>query len=205
MRQRALSFLLAAVLALALVPTAWAAETFTDVPSTHWAYDDIQACAESGIVTGMGDGKFHPNDNVTGIQFIVMLTRTFYNDMVEAARETETSSWYAPNMKVANDVNMLKFDAVVKDAAMNRYEMAKVLYCVLRQEGKTTSVTDSSDTQSKIKDYDSIPSNRQTQVEICYYLGVLTGMSDSTFSGSQSMTRAQACAIIVRMMNLIHE
>ena len=28
-------------LTLALVPTAWAAETFTDVPSTHWAYDDI--------------------------------------------------------------------------------------------------------------------------------------------------------------------
>lgn len=204
--KRFLSFILALVLSFSLCAPAFAAGGFSDVPASHWAYDDIMACAEQGIVTGMGDGKFHPGDEVTGTQFVVMLTRTFYNDQVEAARETETSSWYAPNMKVANDVGMFKngqFTLTVNDSAMNRYDMAFVLYSILWDHGKTADMRQRTVAKNSISDAASIPTNRQFQVYNCYHFGIITGMSDGTFSGNASMTRAQACAVIVRMMNLI--
>jgi hypothetical protein len=51
------------------------AQPFTDVPANHWAYQDIQALAASGITTGYPDGTFRPNDRVTRAQFAAFLYR----------------------------------------------------------------------------------------------------------------------------------
>jgi murein DD-endopeptidase / murein LD-carboxypeptidase len=52
--------------------------SFTDVPSNHWAYNDIQILASLGITKGYGDGTFRPNDKVTRAQFIAFLYRVLY-------------------------------------------------------------------------------------------------------------------------------
>ncbi len=48
---------------------------FTDVPETNWAAKYIAFCANRGIIVGMGDGTFHPSENVTGTQMATMLLR----------------------------------------------------------------------------------------------------------------------------------
>ena len=48
---------------------------FSDVPETNWAAKYIAFCANKGIIVGMGDGTFRPNDNVTGTQLATMLLR----------------------------------------------------------------------------------------------------------------------------------
>jgi len=48
---------------------------FTDVPETNWAAKYIAFCANKGIIVGMGDGTFHPSENVTGTQMATMLLR----------------------------------------------------------------------------------------------------------------------------------
>ncbi|MDQ0215915.1 hypothetical protein J2S13_002335 [Oikeobacillus pervagus] len=50
-------------------------QEFTDVPTSHWAYKDIQALAASGITTGKDDGSFQPEERVTRGQFITFLQR----------------------------------------------------------------------------------------------------------------------------------
>lgn len=55
--------------------------SFSDVKRTAWYYNDVTECAKLGIVAGFENGTFRPDDKVTGVQFITMLTRTFYNDM----------------------------------------------------------------------------------------------------------------------------
>lgn len=37
---------------------------FTDVPTSHWAHNDIAILASNGITVGKGDGTFGTNDNV---------------------------------------------------------------------------------------------------------------------------------------------
>ena len=46
---------------------------FVDVPAYHWAAGYVEYCADQGIVGGMGDGTFAPEENVTGSQFAKML------------------------------------------------------------------------------------------------------------------------------------
>ncbi|MBD5162937.1 MAG: S-layer homology domain-containing protein [Oscillibacter sp.] len=202
---RFLSLVLALVLSFSLCIPAFAAEGFSDVSESHWAYNDIMTCAAQGIVTGYEDGTFRPEDEVSTVQFLVMLTRTFYADELSQVTTPAGQPWYYANTKVAEDVS-LSSQISVSDKAINRYDMAQVLYNELVISGKKISIgkDNANAAASSIKDWSKIPSDRQLAVKYCYAAGILTGMSDGTFSGDSNMNRAQACAVIVRMMNLIN-
>ncbi len=51
------------------------ATDFSDVPSTHWASGWINLATGLGIIKGMGDGTFRPDDPVTHAQALTMLLR----------------------------------------------------------------------------------------------------------------------------------
>lgn len=44
------------------LPTPAGGSTFSDVPSSHWAYDAIRAMAAAGLTAGCGGGRFCPDD-----------------------------------------------------------------------------------------------------------------------------------------------
>ena len=51
------------------------ASKFSDVPANHWASKYIAYCDSMGIIVGIGDNKFGPDDPVRGSHFAVMLMR----------------------------------------------------------------------------------------------------------------------------------
>lgn len=82
--------LAALVAALFVVPavvaggTAWAADSFSDVPSSHVFYDEIEWGAANGIVNGYPDDTFRPGNDVTRGASAAFLAR--YNDSLELVR-----------------------------------------------------------------------------------------------------------------------
>lgn len=46
------------VMAAMLVVPAGAADAFTDVPETHWAYEYIRNAVDYGLINGVGNGRF---------------------------------------------------------------------------------------------------------------------------------------------------
>ena len=48
---------------------------FADVPLSHWAFDQIAACAYGGIVAGYPDGTYQPSGAVTRDQMAVYISR----------------------------------------------------------------------------------------------------------------------------------
>ena len=52
------SLVLAMALALGVTASAYAANTFSDVPAGHWAYDSVNKLAAEGIVDGYPNGTF---------------------------------------------------------------------------------------------------------------------------------------------------
>lgn len=180
--------------------------SFSDVKRTAWYYNDVTECAKLGIVAGFENGTFRPDEKVSSVQFITMLTRTFYNDKVEAAQKTKPAGtpWYWANKKVAEDVGMSNKLKAVDDNAMNRYEMARTLYNTGLDNDKSITSDQSNAAINSIKGYTSIPSEYRACVKYCYALGIITGMADGKFHGEESMTRAQACTVIMRMLKLIN-
>ena len=56
-------------------PAPTGANAFTDVAAGQWYTDAVTWAAEQGIVTGIGNGLFDPNGNITREQLAVMLYR----------------------------------------------------------------------------------------------------------------------------------
>ena len=46
---------------------------FADVPASHWAAKYVAYCADKGIVSGVGDGKFNPDGVLSAAAFAKML------------------------------------------------------------------------------------------------------------------------------------
>ncbi len=218
--------LLAAAMCLPLCPPALAAgRSFSDLSPSHWAYDDIMACVELGTVTGFENGTFRPEAAVTSAQFITMLTQTFYAGEVAAVTDTTGQPWYYAYVRAAENRQITKGLASVTDTPMSRYDMAVVLNNIIDEQHVILLVSSLSHrkyvngeiekplegtwayekakaAQQSIRDWDSIPEQYGKAVSMCYALGALTGMSNGTFSGTQTMTRAQACVVITRMKDL---
>jgi hypothetical protein len=74
-RQLSLVLLTAWVAVAVMLPARLSAQTFSDVPVTHWAYDYIETLAASGITGGCGNGKYCPDDSVSRAQMAVFLER----------------------------------------------------------------------------------------------------------------------------------
>lgn len=51
--------------------------TFTDVPTSHFAYNAIAAVAENGIITGREKNKFSPEGKLTRAEMASILTRAY--------------------------------------------------------------------------------------------------------------------------------
>ncbi|HAS91336.1 MAG TPA: hypothetical protein DCS12_03525, partial [Clostridiales bacterium] len=67
--------LLSVVLALLLTMTANAA-VFSDI-SNHWARSYIERVEKNGLVSGYEDGTFKPDNNVTVLESLVMMSRLY--------------------------------------------------------------------------------------------------------------------------------
>jgi len=193
--------------------------SFSDVPSTHWAYGSIQTMADMGIVGGVGGGKFDPNGKVSTAQFAAMVVRAFYAD----EQEGETSNvgkWWAIPMRIAYTHDIIcdtiagktyvtdpftgeeSWDFALVEAPMSRADMAIAL--VGTMEGQRITMPSSGEleaTKSKIADFNSIDADHKDAVTIAYHLGLLKGVdTKGSFNPNGSLTRAEACAMLERMM-----
>ena len=185
-----------------LSTTAFAASVkFTDVPSSHWASSSISEMADKGIMSGIGNNLFAPSQQLSNAEFITMLVRQFYSDKMGA----EGSTWYAPFMAGAKSANILTGTNVgsnegLATSTINRYDMAQLMYNVLKAEGINT--TPLSDT-SKVADWASVPSTYQDAVSVCYNMGMLSGVDNKgTFNGTGNMDRAQAAVVMNRLLEV---
>lgn len=58
------------------------AHSFSDVPTSYWAYEYITAAADQGWVSGFGNDKFGPDQYITRSQVVAILNRVLERDDV---------------------------------------------------------------------------------------------------------------------------
>lgn len=182
---------------------------FSDVPNSHWAYSYVDKAAENGWVTGIGNGKFGVDQQVTYAELCTMVVRAFYPELPEQWGGSATNRWWEPyyygiaSMGLDRGTRMEKVDDSVPAQPVDRYEMAQLLYNVLKEEGKVPSY-DASSVQASIGDWASVPSNYRDALMAVVSAGMITGVDDKgTFNGNGLMTRAQAAVVMCRMAEVM--
>ena len=56
-----------------------AADSFSDVPRGHWAYDAVEQLAEKGIINGYADSTFRGDKTVTRYEMAQMIAQALKN------------------------------------------------------------------------------------------------------------------------------
>ena len=215
MKKRMISLILSLTLLLSLSVPAFAAAPaskshFTDVPTSHWAYTQIERAYSDGVIAGTAGnaanytGVFSPSGTLTEAQFVTIMTRAFFNDELEAAKKVVGSNakWYAAAQKVAEDKHLLTFVQGKMDAPITRYDMAAIMTNIMsaKEFPGRPDVTEIEETYNKIADFKSIPNSYQVSVASVFAMGLIAGTdSKGTFSGSSYMNRAQAAVVYGRM------
>ena len=215
MKKRMISLILSLTLLLSLsVPALAAAPAakshFTDVPTSHWAYTQIERAYSDGVIAGTAGnaanytGVFSPSGTLTEAQFVTIMTRAFFNDELEAAKKSvgPNAKWYAAAQKVAEDKHLLTFVQGKMDAPITRYDMAAIMTNIMdaKEFSGRPGLAETEATFDKIADFKSIPNSYQVSVASVFAMGLIAGTdSKGTFSGASYMNRAQAAVVYGRM------
>lgn len=176
---------------------------FTDLAGSEWAENAITALYKKGIVSGSGDGRFYPGNNITREEFVKLVIEAFNieaNDENTDFADAEKGAWYCKyiNAAVNNGIVTGKDNGTFGIGEnITRQDMAVILYRTAKALGyefgatKEVSFTDS----ENISDY---------AVEAVMALsnaGIINGMENGVFAPLENATRAQGAQIIYNVLS----
>ncbi len=176
---------------------------FTDVESSHWAYNAIIELNNRGIISGYSDKSFKPNESVTRSQFASMLTKAL-NLSTSSTKQTfedipvknwdykavEAAKIYLTGYKAENG-RMYFYGS----KSSVREDMAVALVKALG----LSVVSNDSNLKRTFTDYDSISKNLRSYVYTAYANNIMVG-SNGKFNAQGSLTRAEAASLLLKIV-----
>lgn len=100
------------------------ADDFTDVPSTHWAYESIQWGVGKGLVVGYDDGSYKPSYQITEEEFVTVLAR--YTKLEIVKGDYWSQPYYDAILKYNLPLNGHK-DIKAKKTGLSRGQIARIV------------------------------------------------------------------------------
>ena len=98
--------------------------SFTDVPSSHWAYGYIETAVQHGMISGYGNGKFGPSDELTYDQAVTLLVRALgYEDIAQ-----ELGGWPDGFIIVGDALEITEGTANASGKSVHRNVVAKLIF-----------------------------------------------------------------------------
>ena len=179
--------------------------TFSDLDSVPWAKEAIETFASMGVVNGMGDGTFRPNNNITRAEFTKILMMAFElidENAVSSFSDVKEGAWYYKAIASAEKLGIVKGkgdgtfgvnDEILRqDIAVMLYRTAQYLGIDLDGDVNDITFTDESD----ISDY------AKEAVAAMQKAGIIKGVGDGSFAPKKLATRAEATVMIYRLYML---
>ena len=218
--QRLISFILAIMLLLGMIPTVFAFNDnpfpaldrstpmpFTDVQSGRYYYDPVQYMVQTGLTNGTDATHFSPNGLLTRAQVITFAVRI--RDAYEENTEIPSGTkWYDGYVKKASSYGMLPSGSITDDTnsgyrsywesnAPRDYSAAAV-YNAIPSSVRNT-VFEKKFNYKTLPDMNYEGNPYYWQIIALYNAGVLSGVDNhGTFNPSKNITRAEIAAIIYR-------
>ncbi len=182
--------------------------SFSDVSSADWFYEDVFNVYSSGLMGGVSDTSFAPNQPVTRAMAATIIYRLAGEpDMPEANwgypyADVDANSWYATAVywaRLNKIVNGTSDDAFSPNAPVTREQLAAMLYRYAAFAGMDTS--DKGGYRS-FADAKSVSAWAVSAASWASERGIITGTDGNRFDPQGSATRVQLAAMLVRFQAL---
>ena len=148
----------------------------------HWAEDAIDFVSARGLVNGMSDTIYAPNNSTTRAQLWTILARQNDADL------TGGSVWYEKAQNWAKDKGVS--DGANPNAAINRAQMVTMLWRAVGQPAPATAAT-----------FTDVSADAYYADAVSWAVenGITTGIGNGRFDPTGACTRAQIAAFLTRL------
>ena len=169
---------------------------FTDVEPGHWAESYINELSEKGIINGMGDGTFAPNNTLTKGQFLKLIISASLPDVDLSKAKEKFEHWAAGYVTVAENYDVIEkgsIDASNIDEPISRLEVVKILsMCDINIRLNIQETIGS----LPFNDVGTLSSSEVLLLKHAVAKEVINGYSDGSFKPNNNLTRAEASKIL---------
>lgn len=181
------------------------ANSFTDVYSTYWGNQYIAPLTVIGIIDGMGDGTFAPEGDVTRAQFAKLVAVSIMLPAGTSSSFTDinTTAWYYGYVTGLENENIVDGTTFNPEEAILRSDMAVMVMKAYEYYTGEDLQTLADHSTATFTDIDALTAEEIKCISAAHYLGIINGMTTTTFEPNNTATRAQASAIIYRLMVIL--
>ncbi len=156
-----------------------------DDTNDHWSAEYVNFCTELGLINGVSESQFSPDENLTVAQGVAIAAR-FHTYMTDSVELKEIDPWYAVYVGYFEDLGQEIPENLERN--ITREEFFELLAMVMPEKNL-----------EPINDIDEIPDTDDEKILAFYNAGILTGSDDyGNFNGNTSLTRAESATIMAR-------
>jgi len=179
--------------------------SFSDLPSTHWAYKYIADLVNRKVFEGYPDHKFRPDRTISRAEFATIIVKAAglqpKKVNYSSFSDVKVTDWSSPWIEAAKDyltgyrtangeyiynptAPALREDIAVAIVKLKGYDVARL--------------ANRSIIEAMFTDYEGISESAKDYVAIAVENGIVSGFPDETFRPQNSITRAEAAAMLWR-------
>lgn len=173
----------------------------------HWANAQICSAYHWGLINGYPDGTFNPDGTIVGVEGVLMMSRMMNgisgDEELPVSDETinweQVPQWAREQLQEETALRIAAQSQCYGEGQMNRLRFAVMLAQALGLEPEEL-IQDT----VVFTDQDEIPGEELGYIARLRTLGIIEGC-DGAFCPGQAVTRAEAAAMLTRVMDLLEE
>lgn len=176
---------------------------FVDVVKEHWFYNDVLYVYENGLMNGVSDTEFAPNETLTRAMVVTILSRMSGEEIDEATEsafsDVAAGMWYSNAIAWAaskNIVNGFEDGTFQPDAPVTRAQLVTILYRYAQYKGMDVSTLSD---LAQFTDAADVPAYALEAMQWAVGSELISG-NGLLIDASANATRAQVAAIIHRFL-----
>ena len=184
---------------------------FKDVKADMWFCEYVTAAYQSGLMKGVSETEFAPEDNLTRAALVTLLYRMENEPQTELSglSDAESGAWYEKAVGWAYKngiVNGIKNGDGEYYFAPNddvtREQAAAILYRYARYKGLDVSAAENTDISS-FDDSESVSEYAASAFRYAVGVKLISGKTEKTLNPGDKTTRAEAAALLSRLAQII--
>jgi len=185
----------------------WNPVAFADV-TNHWAKAAINNMGSRMVVTGMGDGNYAPDRDITRAEFATVIVRALGLEPGSGAScfsDVSESDWYCGYVKTASGYGLITGytggtfgpnDKITREQAMTIIARAMKI----TKLDTSTAASDVTSLLAGFKDGSSVSSYAKEGIAACVSAGLVNGKGSSIIAPQDNITRAEVAVIVERLL-----
>lgn len=176
---------------------------FWDVPSSHWAYNNIKYIVTQGYMTGYPDSSFGPGSGIKRAEVAEIMTKLIniatYDTSTQHFSDVKPGDWYYASVEKAYQQGIVsgRGELFYPEQEMSREELARVLVISL---GKQNEAQANMNKKTEFNDDALISPSCRGYVVTAVEYGLIAGYNNE-FNPQNSVTRAEVCCMLTNFLN----